>query len=143
MSIFTAKAAEKEHKDNKKNNFSPFLGSIGWKQEWATKRSEIVRVDELSKLTNGVVFVFGCVFVYEYSFGSFWSNFCLISSSYWFYDHFFAWNHGTQICFLCETQKYGEKLNNIWMITFYIGISARFDNFWADVKQRSWKNIYI
>ena len=95
----TAKAAEKEHKDNKKNNFSPFLGSIGWKQECATKRSEIVRVDELSKLTNGVVFVFGCVFVYEYSFGSFWSNFCLISSSYWFYDHFFAWNHGTQICF--------------------------------------------
>ena len=59
----TAKAAEKEHKDNKKNNFSPFLGSIGWKQECATKRSEIVRVDELSKLTNGVVFVFGCVFV--------------------------------------------------------------------------------
>ena len=56
----TAKAAEKEHKDNKKNNFSPFLGSIGWKQECATKRSEIVRVDELSKLTNGVVFVFGC-----------------------------------------------------------------------------------
>ena len=59
----TTKAAEKEHKDNKKNNFSPFLGSIGWKQECATKRSEIVRVDELSKLTNGVVFVFGCVFV--------------------------------------------------------------------------------
>ena len=65
MSIFTAKAAEKEHKDNKKNNFSPFLGSIGWKQEWATKRSEIVRVDELSKLTNGVV----CVCV--------WLCFCL------------------------------------------------------------------
>ena len=58
----TTKAAEKEHKNNKKNNFSPFLGSIGWKQECAT-RSEIVRVDELSKLTNGVVFVFGCVFV--------------------------------------------------------------------------------
>ena len=63
LSSPTAKAAEKEHKDNKKNNFSPFLGSIGWKQECATKRSEIVRVDELSKLTNGVVFVFGCVFV--------------------------------------------------------------------------------
>ena len=60
LSSPTAKAAEKEHKDNKKNNFSPFLGSIGWKQECATKRSEIVRVDELSKLTNGVVFVFGC-----------------------------------------------------------------------------------
>ena len=66
-SSLTAKAAEKEHKDNKKNNFSPFLRSIGWKQEWATKRSEIVSVDELSKLTNGVVFVFGYVFVYEYS----------------------------------------------------------------------------
>ena len=46
-----------------KNSVSPFLGSIGWKQECATKKSEIVTVDELSKLTNGVVFVFGCVFV--------------------------------------------------------------------------------
>ena len=55
-------AAEKEQ-DNKKNNFCPILGSIGWKQEWATKRSEIVRVDELSKLTNGVVFVFRCIFI--------------------------------------------------------------------------------
>ena len=52
----TAKAAEKEHKDNKEDSFSPFLGSIGWKEEWATNRSEIVRVDELSKLTNGVVY---------------------------------------------------------------------------------------
>ena len=52
----TAKAAEKEHKDNKEDNFSPFLGSVGWKEEWATNRSEIVRVDELSKLTNGVVY---------------------------------------------------------------------------------------
>ena len=51
----TTKAAEKEHKDNKENNFSPFLGSTGWKEEWATKRSETVRVDELSKLINGVV----------------------------------------------------------------------------------------
>ena len=59
----TTKAAEKEHKDNKKNNFSPFWGSIRWKQEWAAKRSEIVTVDELSKLTNGIVFVFGCVCV--------------------------------------------------------------------------------
>ena len=62
----TTKAAEKEHKDNKKNNFSPFLGSIGWKEECATNRSKIVRVDELSKLTNGVVFVFGCLCVLEY-----------------------------------------------------------------------------
>ena len=52
----TVKAVEKEHKDNKKNNFSPFWGSIGWKEEWAGNRSEIVRVDDLSKLTNGVVF---------------------------------------------------------------------------------------
>ena len=67
----TTKAAEKEHKDNKKNNFSPFLGSIGWKQEWATKRSEIVRVDELSKLTNGIVFVYRNIA----NFGNFGSNF--------------------------------------------------------------------
>ena len=51
----TAKAAEKKHKDNKEDNFSLFLGSIGWKEGWATNRSEIVRVDELSKLTNEVV----------------------------------------------------------------------------------------
>ena len=29
----TAKATEKEHKNNKEGNFSPFLGSIGWKEE--------------------------------------------------------------------------------------------------------------
>ena len=78
-----------------------------------------------------------CLVVFLYRnivhFGIFWSNFCLIHSSCWFYDHFFAWNHGTQICFLCETQKYGEKLNNTWMITFYIGILAIFGNFWANI----------
>ena len=52
----TPKAAGKEHKDNKKDNFSPFWGSIGWKEEWATNRSKIIRVDDLSKLTNRVVF---------------------------------------------------------------------------------------
>ena len=51
----TAKAAE-DKKGNKEDHFSPFLGSIGWKDEWAVNRSDIVRVDELSKLTNGVVF---------------------------------------------------------------------------------------
>ena len=51
-----AKAAEKECKGNKEDHFSPCLGSIGWKKEWATNRSEIARVDELSKLANGVVF---------------------------------------------------------------------------------------
>ena len=52
----TAKAADKEHKDNKKDNFSPFLGSIRLKEKWATNRSKIIGVDELSKLSNGVVF---------------------------------------------------------------------------------------
>ena len=51
MSTFThGKSCWERHKDNIKNNFSPFLGSIiGWKQDCATKRSEIVRVDELSQ----------------------------------------------------------------------------------------------
>ena len=57
----------------------------------------------------------------------------LIHSSYWFYDHFFSWNHGNQMWFLCETQKYGEKLNKTWMITFNIGILATFGNFWANI----------
>ena len=52
----TAKAAEKEHKDNKEDNFSLYLGTIGWKEEWVTNKSEIVRVDELSKLNTGVAF---------------------------------------------------------------------------------------
>ena len=33
----TAKAADKEHKDNKEDNFNPFLGSVGQKEEWATE----------------------------------------------------------------------------------------------------------
>ena len=51
-----AKATEKEQKGKKEDNFSPYLRSIGWKEEWAKNKSEIVRVDDLSKLTNGVVF---------------------------------------------------------------------------------------
>ena len=43
-------------KDNKEDNFSRLLGSIGWKKEQATNRSEIISVGKLSKLTNGVVF---------------------------------------------------------------------------------------
>ena len=53
----SVKATEKERKGNKEDNFSPYLRSIGWKEEWAKNKSEIVKVDELSKLTNGVVFV--------------------------------------------------------------------------------------
>ena len=52
----TTKATEAEHKANKEDHLSPFLGSIGWKEEWAKKKIEIDRVDELSQLTNGVVF---------------------------------------------------------------------------------------
>ena len=78
-----------------------------------------------------------CLVVFLYRniahFGNFWSNICLIHSNCYFYDHVFAWNHGTQICFLCEAQKYGEKLNNTWMITFHIGILTIFGNFWANI----------
>ena len=34
----TSKAAEKEHKDNKEDNFSSFLWSVGWNEEWATQK---------------------------------------------------------------------------------------------------------
>ena len=46
----TIKASVKEHKANKKVNFSPFLESSCWEKEWDSKKSKIVRVDELSKL---------------------------------------------------------------------------------------------
>ena len=46
--------------------------------------------------------------------------------------HFFAWNHGTRIWFLCETQKYVEIFDNIWIITFYAEIFAIFGNFWPN-----------
>ena len=34
----TAKAAE-DKKGKKEDHFSPFLGSVGWKDEWAVNRS--------------------------------------------------------------------------------------------------------
>ena len=49
----TTKTVEKEHKANKEDNFSPLLQSIGWKEEWVTNKSEIIRVDELS--TDSVI----------------------------------------------------------------------------------------
>ena len=88
-----------------------------------------------------------CCFVITFHIGisaifrNFWSNFFLIHSSCWFYGHFFALNHGIQICFLCETQKYVEMLNKTWIIIFYIGILAIFCNFWAHfwlVHSRCW-----
>ena len=49
--------SEDKKKSNKKVDFSPYLESVGWKDEWAdeNKFSEIVRVDNISKITNGVV----------------------------------------------------------------------------------------
>ena len=77
-----------------------------WKEERASNRSEIVKVDGLSKLTNGVVFVFGCVYVcvailglgiLAFFFASFtpavgsllWPLFCLKS---WNPDKLSLWN---------------------------------------------------
>ena len=37
----TTKATEAEHKANKEDHLSPFLGSIGWKEEWAKKRLKL------------------------------------------------------------------------------------------------------
>ena len=51
------------------------------------------------------------------------------NASCWLYDQFFAWIHGALICLFWETQKCVEILNNIWIITFYIGIFAIFNNF--------------
>ena len=54
----TIKASVKEHKGNKKDKFSPFLGSIWWKKEWDSDKSKVVRVDELCKLTNNGAVLF-------------------------------------------------------------------------------------
>ena len=65
-----------ECKGNKKDKFKPFLGSIWWKTQSNSVESKIVRVDELSKLTNkGVVlfwkkqlpnFILSATFTYQY-----------------------------------------------------------------------------
>ena len=39
-----------------KANYTPYLESIGWKEEWLKDESLIIRVDDIKKLTNGVVF---------------------------------------------------------------------------------------
>ena len=39
-----------------KSNYTPYLESIGWKEEWLKDESLIIRVDDIKKLTNGVVF---------------------------------------------------------------------------------------
>ena len=40
----------------KKANYTQYLESIGWKEEWLKDESLIIRVDDIKKLTNGVVF---------------------------------------------------------------------------------------
>ena len=65
-----------------------------WKEERASNRSEIVKVDGLSKLTNGVVFVFGCVYVCVAILGlgiiSIFFLPHLLQLLVLYYDHFFA-----------------------------------------------------
>ena len=40
----------------KKANYTPYLESIGWKEEWLKDESLIIRVDDIKRLTDGVVF---------------------------------------------------------------------------------------
>ena len=39
-----------------KADYTPYLESIGWKEEWLENESLIIRLDDMKKLTNGVVF---------------------------------------------------------------------------------------
>ena len=52
MSPSPSKASVKEHKGNKTDKSSPFLGSTGWKKESDSDKSKIFKMDELSKLTK-------------------------------------------------------------------------------------------
>ena len=74
-----------------KNSVSPFLGSIGWKQECATKKSEIVTVDELSKLTNGVVFLYRNKHILA-NFGQIFTSFTPIGTMLWPLFCLKSWN---------------------------------------------------
>ena len=49
----TEKVAEKEHKDNKEDNFSLFLGSVGWKEEWPTQID--LKLPELVNYPNSLM----------------------------------------------------------------------------------------
>ena len=78
-----------------------------------------------------------CLVVFLYRnivhFGIFWSKCCLIHSSCSITTFFLkSWNPGRYVFFV-KHKKYGKKLNNTWMITFYIGILAIFGNFWANI----------
>ena len=119
-----------------------FSGQLGGNKNVLQKD---LKLSEWMSYPNSLMELCLCLVVFLYRnivhFGIFWSNFCLIHSSCWFYDHFFAWNHGTQICFLCETQKYGEKLNNTWMITFYIWNISTFRQFLGKYLPRSLRKL--
>ena len=39
-----------------KPNYTPYLESIGWKEEWLKDKSLIINVDHIKKVTNGVAF---------------------------------------------------------------------------------------
>ena len=61
FSIFTISTMSKEEtkkKEPKSNQIPPsYLESIGWENGWENNISLIKRVDDISKLTNGVVYV--------------------------------------------------------------------------------------
>ena len=40
----------------KKAKYTPYLESVGWKEQWFKDESLIIRVDDIKKLTNDVVF---------------------------------------------------------------------------------------
>ena len=40
----------------KKANYTPYLESVGWKEEWIKDESLIIREDDIKKLTNCIVF---------------------------------------------------------------------------------------
>ena len=133
MSIFThCKSCWEKTRITSKIILAHFWSQLGGNKNGLQKDLKLSEWMSYPNSLNGVYLCF-VVFLYRNiaNLGNFWSNFCLIHSSYWFYDHFFAWNHGTQIYFLYETQKCGEKLNNNWIITFYIEVLAIFGQIFA------------
>ena len=137
MSIFhPARKLLRKKQDNKKNNFLPNFG-VNWVENKNGLQKDL-KLSEWMSYPNSLMKLCLCFVVLLFrniaNFGNFWSNFCLIHSSYSFHDHFFAWNHGnTDMFFFVKHKNIVKKLNNIWMITFYIVMLGRFSNFWANI----------
>ena len=90
----------------RKITLAHFWGHLGGSKNVLQKD---LKLSERMSYPNSLIKLCLCLVVFLYRniahCGRFWSNFCHIHTSCWFYDHVFAWNHGIQICFLCETQK--------------------------------------